>query len=71
MVVQKYRSDMQACQVTREEFKDCRARVKNYKGWEFVLHINCSQYRGQCPVLRAHMAMLAAFKSNWDLVEFN
>lgn len=49
VVIQKCRSDTPACRVTGEELKDCRARVKNYKSWEFVLHINCSQYSGQCP----------------------
>ena len=49
VVIQKCESDIQACRVAREEYKDCRARVKNYKGWEFGLHINCSQYRGRCP----------------------
>lgn len=51
VVVQKPPSDMQARQVAWEEFKDCRARVKNYKGWEFVLHINRSQYRSRRPQL--------------------
>lgn len=45
-----------------------RARIKNYMGWEFLLHINQPIYR---PVPTVHMTIWAELESNWDSVEVN